>query len=44
VLVREPKLSLFEGLQALGDYDAMITRFDALGARLDTIVRSYRAA
>lgn len=40
----EPKLSLFEGLQALGDYDAMITRFDALGTRLDTIVRTYRAA
>lgn len=40
----EPKLSLFEGLQALGDYDAMITRFDALGARLDAIVRSSRAA
>lgn len=40
----EPKLSLFEGLQALGDYDAMITRFDAVGERLDAIVRSYRAA
>lgn len=40
----EPRLSLFEGLQALGDYDAMIARFDALGERLDSVVRTYRAA
>lgn len=40
----EPKLSLLEGLQALGDYDAMITRFDALGERLEAIVRSSRVA
>lgn len=42
--ILEPRLSWLEGLRALGDYDEMMGRFDALGARLDAIVRSYPAA
>ncbi len=38
----EPRLSLWEGLQALRDYDAMIGRFDILGDRLTDISRSLR--
>ena len=40
----EPKLSWVEGLQALRDYDEMLSRFDDVGARIDGVVRSYRGA
>ena len=40
----EPKLSWIEGLQALRDYDEMLSRFDEVGDRIDSVVRSYRGA
>ena len=40
----EPKLSWIEGLQALRDYDDMLSRFDAVGDRIDDVVRSYPGA
>jgi hypothetical protein len=36
-VIVEPKLSLFEGLQALSDYQRMMDRFTALGERTDAI-------
>ena len=36
-VIVEPKLSLFERLQALSDYDSMLDRFDALGTQLTAI-------
>jgi len=39
--ILEPRLSLWEGLQALRDYDDMMARFDDLGDRLDVIAREY---
>ena len=38
----EPRLSLWEGLQALRDYDAMMGRFDDLGDRLDDVAGAAR--
>lgn len=40
----EPKLSWIEGLRALRDYDDMLSRFDAVGDRIDDVVRTYRGA
>lgn len=40
--ILEPRLTLWEGLQALRDYDAMMGRFDRLGDRLDDIAREVR--
>ncbi len=37
----EPRLSLWEGLQALRDYDEMLGRFDDLGDRLNDIAKEY---
>lgn len=42
--ILEPRLSWLEGLRALVDYDEMMGRFNALGTRLDAVVRSYPAA
>ena len=36
--IMEPRLSLFEGLGAIRDYDAMLGRFDELGDRIDAVV------
>jgi hypothetical protein len=38
--IMEPKLSLFEQLSALRDYNTMMDRFDALGTRIDTATRA----
>lgn len=36
--IMEPKLSLFEGISAIRDYDAMLGRFDDLGDSIDSVV------
>jgi hypothetical protein len=36
--IMEPQLSLFEGISAIRDYDAMLGRFDDLGDRIDAVV------
>jgi hypothetical protein len=36
--IMEPRLSLFEGIAAIRDYDAMLGRFDDLGERIDAVV------
>jgi hypothetical protein len=36
--IMEPRLSLFEGIGAIRDYDAMLDRFDELGDRIDAVV------
>ena len=36
--IMEPRLSLFEGIAAIRDYDAMLGRFDDLGDRIDSVV------
>lgn len=36
--IMEPQLSLFEGIGALRDYNAMLGRFDSLGDRIDAVV------
>lgn len=36
--IMEPRLSLFEGIAAIREYDAMLGRFDDLGARIDSVV------
>jgi hypothetical protein len=36
--IMEPRLSLFEGIAAIRDYDAMLGRFDDLGDRIDAVV------
>jgi hypothetical protein len=36
--IMEPRLSLFEGIAAIRDYDAMLGRFDRLGDRIDAVV------
>lgn len=36
--IMEPRLSLFEGIAAIREYDAMLGRFDELGARIDSVV------
>lgn len=42
-VIVEPKLSLFEGLLALSDYNRMMDRFDALADRTAAIARAYRS-
>ena|GEM_PF-2017035 len=41
-VIVEPKLSLFERLQALSDYNSMLDRFDALGEQLTAIAKLYQ--
>ena len=36
--IMEPRLSLFEGISAIRDYDAMLGRFDDLRDRIDAVV------
>ncbi len=36
--IMEPRLSLFEGIAAIREYDAMLGRFDDLGDRIDSVV------
>lgn len=36
--IMEPRLSLFEGIAAIREYDAMLGRFDDLGDRIDGVV------
>lgn len=36
--IMEPRLSLFEGIAAIRDYDAMLGRFDDLGESIDKVV------
>ena len=40
--IMEPRLSLFEGISAIRDYDAMLGRFDDLGERIDSVVAEAR--
>jgi len=38
--IMEPKLSMLERLSALTDYNTMLDRFDALGARIDAAAKA----
>jgi hypothetical protein len=40
--IMEPRLSLFEGIAAIREYDAMLRRFDDLGDRIDSVVSAAR--
>lgn len=40
--IMEPRLSLFEGIAAIREYDAMLGRFDDLGDRIDAVVAGVR--
>ena len=42
--ILEPRLSLFEGLSAIRDYDAMLGRFDLLGERIAAVATASGAA
>ena len=40
-VIAEPRLSLFERVQALSDYSRMMGRFDVLGDRINALAKAY---